>query len=372
MVSKHFFWLTEATSDSVSSSKNHDLKLIDGISNSGAKITMVAIEFGCSFSEIKEVQGGFHVKLHGKGESQSEIVLALAKKMNLEKMITDIIVYSSFGSMNFASQISKEIEAPLTIIFQGGDFESFILDSTKRLQACNALSQCKNVITTTRKQRDKVQVLFPAKQVYWIPNSVDFRHWQPSSSDYNRAENWRNTHLKKDHKIIGMLDPECKRGSIFQVSLETDIQRFSSHFLSELLEFSNSDELISLNGPKESMWFLLASDILAFSEAEDRIPESLIAAGSLGLPFMAQRTEALEDVFHDGKHCLLLDDQAVENVVELLERFVLLSANELKTMGQSVFEIVDSSFTMDNEVESYLRILNDSHFNTLVSSMVAV
>ncbi|MCP4658842.1 MAG: glycosyltransferase family 4 protein [bacterium] len=288
--------------------------------------------------------------------------------------ITHVVAFGGVLPLVAAPVFAAWLRVPLVTMIRGNDFDVGIFNPKRADILHRALESSTRVCAVSRDKVEKIAALYPATEPQWIPNGIDLAQWTPLPSDQVRAAQWRRTIAPPGDEprrrvlgIFGHIKP--KKGGLF--FLETlrnsgDRERFHVAFVGEL-----SDEVtawLTMYGPVvrhsaaqfgdryDLMWRYLACDLIVLPSFYDGLPNVLLEAGALGVPFVAAVTGGMADFLVDGEHGFLFRPGDAAQCRRALDRASRASDEQLRRCGESCRALVRERLTHELEAQRYLEL----------------
>ncbi len=288
--------------------------------------------------------------------------------------LTHVVAFGGVLPLVAAPVLAAWLGVPLVTMIRGNDFDIGIFSPKRADIVHRALERSTRVCAVSRDKVGKIAALYPATRPSWIPNGIDLGAWTPLGSDAARAAEWRRTIAPPGDEarrrvlgIFGHIKP--KKGGLFFLDTlrrSGDRERFHVAFVGEL-----SDEVtawLTMHGTAlrhsavpfadryDLMWRYLACDLIVLPSFYDGLPNVLLEAAALGVPFLAAATGGMADFLVDGEHGFLFrpgDAAQCRRALDLASRS---SQEQLRRCGESCRTLVREQLTHELEARRYLEL----------------
>lgn len=301
----------------------------------------------------------------------------LVEKTHCEAGYTHIAAFGGFLPIIAAPVFAKWMSIPLITMIRGNDFDTGIFSLKRGDFLREALRNSAAVCAVSRDKVEKISRLYPDLNVIWTPNGIDPSDWEFSAEDRSFAENWRLENLEDDKKVLGFFGQlkRKKGGSFFLENLRRSgyADRFHLLFVGDIeddmrnwlaenpeIDFTSLDFLDRF----ELLPFYAACDLVVLPSFYDGMPNVLLEAAALGIPFLASKTGGMRDVLEDGKNAVLFAPGDDYECRKAIERCARLTDEDFQKMKDDCTQIA-SKFDNETEADNYLQIFaetSDQHY----------
>ena len=314
---------------------------------------------------------------------------------NLQK-VTHIVCFGGYLAMTAAPIFAAWLSVPLIVLLRGNDFDTAIFSPKKREVLNFALNKANCIACVTKEKTEKVAKLYPNTKVVFTPNGIDSNEWKPLLSDVQKATNLRlkiikqiqENHIENPHqeiRIIGIFGQlKAKKGVLFFMEalqktsfanqthllivgeMENETQTFLDN-LSNNIQANKQDSLTN-NTQKFSythipfmarfdlLPYYLACDAIAIPSFYDGMPNVLLEAAAVGVPFIASNAGGMTDVL-DENHAFIFQSNNLQDCTTTIENFWYCKSEILKQKGKLLQNHIKSNFSYHQERDNYLKII---------------
>ena len=289
-----------------------------------------------------------------------------------------------------AAYAGKYLNIPSVVSIRGNDIERAPFDPSKFSHVMYALQNA-SAVTTNATELAKKSKAFLDRDIYLIPNGIDTDHFQPMEKITRLIQTLRlihpeargNTpHLGQQHisrfdqHVIGFVgELREKKGIKALLSAYAQVNKTRSTILlivgtirtgadKEYFEeflISNPNSQIIVTGyisPGDLPRYYALIDILVHPSLRDGMPNAVLEAMACGKTVIATPVGGVLDVIEDGVNGLLVPvndaDRLAEKIVDVLGR-----SGKREAIGRSARETIMSRFTLENELQSNLKVYRD-------------
>ena len=266
------------------------------------------------------------------------------------------------------------LQCPLIVQLRGNDFDTGIVSLRNGWIVREALMRAACVCVLSRDHQRKVESLYPAASVSWIPNSIDTEHWQLHDFDRQRAQAWRSSTVEPGRRVIGLfghlkqkkgctlLLEALKRSGLsqrFHLLLVGDIEPAMEAPLGELAGLTGVTHIPFVDRFDMLPWYA-ACDLLALPSHYDGMPNVVLEAGALAVPLLASSAGGMDDLLIDGENALTFSPGDVHQCRQALQRAADLTDAALLRLGERLQARILDEFQPRRELEGYLQALRDT------------
>jgi len=339
-------------------------------------------------TKIDHVQNGKNIAfaMHPDVSHSLNLVWAFLQNYQQELVqqqqppITHLTAFGGYVPMIAAPIFSAWLEVPYVVLLRGNDFDTGIFSPKRQDILKNALLNAARVCVVSQDKQYKIQKLFPTVNVVHVPNGIDLKEWQVLVSDTQKAHQWRQEQVLTTNnqdtpkKILGMFGHlKSKKGILFFLeALKLSGKLSQLHLLIigdmtdavQLFLNDNTDTLRYTHYPFMERFALLpyyaACDMVAIPSYYDGLPNVMMEAGGLGVPFIAANVAGMADFLQDGVHGFLFNPGNREQCREAIRKMFALADEDLKQMGQNCLEMVKTQLDYQLETKRYVQVFQET------------
>lgn len=302
---------------------------------------------------------------------ESHVLNLLWNEICEEKNISHVVCFGGYLTMTAAPIFATWLAVPLVVLLRGNDFDASIFSPKKREVLDFALQRAKTVACVTQEKTEKIKKLYPKTQAIFTPNGIDATEWKPLSSDEQKAQEIKNSFLTPTTKrVIGMFGQlKAKKGvQFFMEALQQCDFANQIHLLIvgemsiEVQQFLEIETVaftythFPFMARFDLLPYYLACDTIAIPSFYDGMPNVLLEAGAVGIPFISSDTGGMIDVLQED-FAWFFKTGNTDSCVQALENFWHDSFEEIHTKGKLTQEHITQNFTFQQERDNYLGIL---------------
>jgi glycogen synthase len=360
-------------------------RIVEGLRSAGIYIFVVHLTTnGKKSREAVNNGANLHFPLQqqvtGQPIDETHALQLLWLELQNEKNISHLLTFGGTISMTAAPVLAAWLAVPLVVLLRGNDFDTGVFSARKRDTLDFALSRAAAVACVTHEKAQKVQQLYPKTQVFFTPNGIDITSWFLLKSDKEKAKQIRNHCLvaanlelqieNTEKRIIGIFGQlKAKKGVLFfmqaieEINIGNEIhllivgeleEEVQNWLINKELSFSYS------HFPFMERYNLLpyyaACDVVAIPSFYDGMPNVLLEAGALGLPFIASDAGGMPDVIRNEENSWLFKAGDIESCKEVLQNFIQISNEKLHEFGANLQAHITNTFTLAKETNKYIEI----------------
>jgi len=262
---------------------------------------------------------------------------------------------------------------PLVTLIRGNDFDAGVFTPKRSDIVAGALGRSAKICCVSRDKVAKIRALHPGADVVWTPNGIDLAEWEPLPSDLRRAARWREEHVEPGRRVLGMIGQiKRKKGGLFfleALAASGYADRFHLLFVGDLDEdvtgwlAANEGSVAHSIHPFADRYELLAHymacDMAVIPSFYDGLPNVLLEAAGLGLPFIASTAGGMGDLLVDGEHGYLFHPGDLHGCRRAIMHAADASGEELRSLGERCRAMVAAEYTSLAEAERYRAIFRD-------------
>lgn len=308
---------------------------------------------------------------------------------NSLQKVTHIVCFGGYLVMTAAPIFAAWLSVPLIVLLRGNDFDTAIFSPKKREVLNFALSKAACIACVTKEKTEKVAKLYPNTKVVFTPNGIDINEWKPLLSDLQKATNLRLKIVKQveenqtenphqEIRIIGIFGQlKAKKGVLFfmealqkttfanqthllivgEMEHETQVflDNLSNNLTNNTQKFSHTH--IPFMARFDLLPYYLACDAVAIPSFYDGMPNVLLEAAAVGVPFIASNAGGMTDVL-DENQAFIFQSGNLQDCTKAIESFWYCEIETLKQKGKSLQNHIKINFSYAQERDNYLTIIN--------------
>jgi glycosyltransferase involved in cell wall biosynthesis len=295
---------------------------------------------------------------------------------NKQTPITHLAAFGGYVPLLSAPLYAAWLKLPYVVLLRGNDFDTGIFSPKRQEILKNALVNAAHICVVSKDKMYKINGLFPEAQVSHVANGIDLADWQLLASDKQKATEWRQTHVNQDanRRVLGMFGHlKSKKGILFfleALKLSGKLSEVHLLIIGDMTEAverflaDNSEELHYTHYPFMERFSLLAyysaCDIVAIPSYYDGLPNVMMEAGGLGVPFIAAKAGGMADFLEEGIHGHLFHPGNLEQCREAIRKTFACSDEALKTMGDNCQTMVATQLKHTKETAHYKQIFENT------------
>ena len=382
----------------------YSYRLAKGLAEAGMNVFILTRKF--KGAKSKEIVGGVpvnRISIFGKGILASFILMVLSSWFLIRhrKIFSSIHVNLVSSHAITACLIGKLLKKRVLMTVGGGGLIGDIQTSKKTLIGRIKLNIIKNNISTAlcfsnEIQNELISLGVPETKLRKIGSGVETALYKPVSEE-GKILIKRELGLSEVPIVtyLGRTEPEkglevllkawqgvvenTKTNSLLLIcgtgALKTELQEMAARLcISERVIFTGkvtssvlglspysggeiSEKVITDSGVKDAVKYYLASDIFVLPSLSEGLSTVILEAMSCGLPVLASRISANEEIIKDGENGLLV---APDDAGKLEKSLILLlnDAGMRKKLGTSARNTVTERFSVEKMIKSHLEVYN--------------
>ena len=222
--------------------------------------------------------------------------------------------------------------------------------------------------TVTKEQKEKVEKLFPEKEIIHIANGIELSEWSPHKSELGQAVKWKLENVTPGKRVVGLFGHlKPKKGldffinSIVLSGLQNKIFLLISGETNETVEKKlKSAQIEFFISPFLDRFELLAwypvCDAVAVPSFYDGMPNVILEAAALSIPIIASNVGGMKDMLVNGKHGFTFHPVDEQSCALAITDFFQKTENELFQMGQNGKKLIEDFYTAKIEAGNYYKI----------------
>jgi glycogen(starch) synthase len=308
---------------------------------------------------------------------------------------THVVAFGGWLPIIVAPVFAAWLQAPLITMLRGNDFDTALFSPKRGDALREAMSRSAHVCTVSQDKADKVRRLFPHVDVTCTSNGINLDEWRATTSEVQRAAQWRNDNVSDGRKVLGLFGHlKAKKGcTFFLQALEQSgcADRFHILLVGELDDeplshLKNDYTLQPYIDRLDLIPYYLACDWLVIPSFYEGFPNVLLEAGALSVPLIAARTGGMRDlpVWERFAHAKSPQRSILSSTVKDLDvppsetsilfepgdlhdcRLVIQQAAQIAedkriAMGKRLHEVISDNFRESHETQRYLDVFNHVH-----------
>lgn len=380
-------WLTENYYPNKGGMAQSCDRIVHHLRNQGILVDVIHFTNRVERTKIDHVQNGKNIAfaMHPDISHSLNLVWAFLEnyqqelKQKQQSLITHLTAFGGYVPILAAPIFAAWLELPYVVLLRGNDFDTGIFSPKRQDILKNALINAAKICVVSHDKLDKIQKLFPKTNVVHIPNGIDLEEWQILASDVQKAQQWRDEHVQPTEdgtpkKVVGMFGHlKAKKGVLFFLEALKLSGRLSQlHLLiigdmtDEVQVFIevNAESLHYTHYPFMERFALLpyyaACDIVGIPSYYDGLPNVMMEAGGLGVPFIASEVAGMADFLKDGQHGFLFRPGNMEQCREAIRKMLALTSKDLKQMGLNCQEMVKNQLDYRLETKRYAQVFQET------------
>ncbi len=367
----HLLWLTDHYPPSRGGMAQSCDRLVYHLRRSGVTVDVVHFPPNRFTRSLEHQDHGrhFHCPLEDDPAHAMNVFWTQLSRDPQRDQWTHVVVFGGQHALIAGPVYAAWLAKPLVTLLRGNDMDLSLFLPRRSEVLHQALQRSNHVCVVSQEKVSKLKALYLDLAVSWIPNGIDLEEWQALPSHHDNAQQWRESQHIGSRQVIGLFGQlKRKKGVIF--FLETllrsgiadqlfilcvgDWDASVSQWIEEHPEglnihcqpFKDRDELLP---------YYLACDWVAIPSFYDGMPNVMLEAGALGIPFLASTVDGMGDFLREAEHgfffapgdqheCRYALTQASETTVE-----------SRKHLGQQC-QILIQQLTPQREVERYCEV----------------
>lgn len=350
-------------------------RIVYHLRQSGTLVDVVHLFERATYPKVRNTQGGqeFIFPIDADISHTFNLVWNFLEEQQTASKWTHLVAFGGYLPLLAAPVFQAWLNIPLMTCIRGNDFDAAVFSPKRREVLYEALRKSSAVGSVSQDKVKKIKAIFPEINTYFTPNGIDSDTWQAHQSDRQAAKKWRDTHLQENRKLLGLFGHlKEKKGVVFFLKALGLAQRnehihllFVGELADEVKDFlrTHGETLhythYSFMDRFSLLPYYLACDALAIPSFYDGMPNVLLEAGALGLPFVAANVAGMKDVLEDRKHGFLFAPNDTKAAMEAIFEFSETSSDMLNLMGEAVQKHIHQQFTIEAETKNYQRIFQE-------------
>ncbi|MEO5930291.1 MAG: glycosyltransferase family 4 protein [Candidatus Kapaibacterium sp.] len=369
-------WLTENYHPGRGGMAQSCDRIVHGLRGDGVTIDLVHFTRHLAEPRIEAKQGGRYISFPIDDDPAHGLNLLwnLLAADSFRNHFTHVVAFGGILPLQAGPVYAAWLGVPLITLFRGNDFDAAIFTPKRSDLVLTAIARSSAVAAVSRDKEMKIRALSPATRTVWIPNGIDLTNWEPLPSDRARALAWRREHVQPGRRVLGMIGQiKRKKGGLFFLDalLASGLAgRFHLLFVGDL-----DDEVLAwLEAhpgaidqsafPFADRYELLAHypacDFAVIGSFYDGLPNVLLEAAALGIPFIASTAGGMADLLIDGEHGFLFHPGNGAECRRAIARAANADDAELARIGERCRELVPGRFDHITEAAAYRGLLAET------------
>lgn len=369
MNGKKILWLTENYPPQRGGMAQSCDRLIDGFKSAGAYIDIFHFTNSQKRNKSKRIQYGEYTPLT-IFESESHTINLAWNQIASGGSYDYIVSFGSHLSVIAAPVFSKWLNVPLITMIRGNDFDNAIFNPRKRSIINDLIDQSSFIFTVSSEKAEKVKKIWLDSKVYFTPNGISLKDWNPTPSEITFRNQWKEKHIETGRKCIGLFgDLKEKKGAIFlfeSLSKTQIIHKYQflliGYIDDELSAYLEENQIkhinISFQDRYQLLKYYLCLDGLAIPSFYDGMPNVMLEAGALGIPVIASNVDGMKDVIDHQIDGLLFHPGDFDDCRKAFYEFDSLAESGIKEMGNNLQKKIRTKYTVENEINTYQKYLS--------------
>lgn len=273
--------------------------------------------------------------------------------------------FAGYTAVTYAAWLN----IPALISVRGNDFDRDWFEPRRAYFVNETLRRADSIAAVSHEKVRKIQALYPEKQVFWLPNGVDWTFEKLLTSEKSIRDALRTKLNGNGKRIIGifgklkykkrvpmMLAAIRERGLLKKISLliagtldietEAILSDPSLSPLTEHIPFCERDNLPQLYA---------ACDFIAIPSLFEGFPNVLLEAMAAGAVPIVSDAGAMPDVITHGKTGFMFNAVSQKDAGNAFCDALALSNRALSEMRQRVRTMIKQQFSLEQETKALLN-----------------
>ncbi len=365
-------WLTENYHPSRGGMAQSCDRIVHGLREFGVAVDLVHFTRHLDAPKIESKRGGRYIgfPLDDDPSHGLNCLWNLLDADPARGVLTHVVAFGGVLPLLAGPVYAAWLGRPLVTLIRGNDFDAGIFTPKRSDIVAGAISRSARICCVSRDKVAKIRALHPAADVLWTPNGIDLAEWEPLPSDLRRAAQWREEHVEPGRRVLGMIGQiKRKKGGLFfleALAASGYADRFHLLFVGDLDEevigwlAANEGALAHSIYPFADRYELLAHymacDLAVIPSFYDGLPNVLLEAAGLGLPFIASSAGGMGDLLADGEHGYLFHPGDLHGCRRAIMRAAVASDTDIRSLGERCRTMVATEYTAIAEAERYHAI----------------
>jgi glycogen(starch) synthase len=363
-------WLTENYFPNRGGMAQSCDRITHNLRQAGANVHILHFGSRKSAASQNQVSQGSYLAVPFDDSPEHSLNIAWLMLQDKAETYTHVVAFGGFTPIFAAPLFAQWLGLPLITLLRGNDFDAAIFSPKRRDILLYALANSTAVCSVSQDKIDKIRPLLPNINLHYTPNGIDLDDWQPLPSDQRRANAWRSQNVAHHKRVIGLFGLlKAKKGIDFflqalhaaqaqdKIHLLITGEISDEHIIDTLQNSGFSYSLLPFLDRYELLAYYPACDAVAIPSFYDGMPNVLLEAGSLAIPFIAADVAGMHDFIEDGKDGFLFRATNIRHAQQAIRRFCDATPTQLQDMGKSCQQKIQLHYTQQQETNRYLQIL---------------
>ncbi|MDX2306261.1 MAG: glycosyltransferase family 4 protein [Microscillaceae bacterium] len=371
----HLLWITENYFPSKGGMAESCDRIVYHLRQRGVTVDVLYFSQRATRIQHEIVQGGKTLTFPIEEEMAHSFNLAWNFLENYEEKtrFTHLVAFGGFAPLVCSPIYAAWLDLPLITLIRGNDFDAGIFYPRRRAILQDALQSSACVCSVSKDKIWKINRLYPQVNTAYTPNGIDLDNWHLLASDRQRAHEWRNENVEPGRRVIGLFGQlKAKKGVQFFLralgisawapqahllfigdlneEIEDFLKDYQEHFSYSQYEFMDRFSLLP---------YYAVCDVIAIPSYYDGLPNVLMEAGALGIPFIASKVAGMADVLEDQKHGFLFQPGDTKDCARAIHEFFQANELVLKDMGNQCYLTIKTQLSHTQECDRYLEVFEN-------------
>lgn len=379
-------WLTENYYPNKGGMAQSCDRIVHNLRNQGILVDVIHFSNRVEHNKIENVQNGKNIAfaMHPDIAHSLNLVWAFIENYQEELdqkqqiAITHLVAFGGYVPLLATPVFSAWLQVPYIVLLRGNDFDTGIFSPKRQEILKNALQQAARVCVVSKDKQYKINKLFPVVKVSHIPNGINLNEWALLASDQKKAKDWRKQQISLTQatpkKVLGMFGHlKSKKGVLFfleALKLSGKLPHIHLLIVGDMTEAvqnfldTHAQTLTYTHYPFMERFALLpyyaACDLVAIPSYYDGLPNVLMEAGGLGIPFIASEVAGMADFLINQIHGFLFKPGNMEQCRDAIRQMFTSPVEKLKEMGKNCRVMVQDQLNDQNETALYVQVLQET------------
>lgn len=263
-----------------------------------------------------------------------------------------------------ATTYSAWLQVPSMISVRGNDFDRDWFEPKKSFFVKEALTRADYIASVTIEKKEKIQALFPDKNVFWSPNGIAADQFVLLPAEQEERDNLKAEMGSDGRRIVGVFG-ELKYKKRIPMWLSAVREAGLTEKISLILTgkmdaetdavfndpaLSPPGKHISFRSPETLLPIYAACDYIIIPSLFEGFPNVLLEAMASGCIPIISDAGGMKDAVIDSETGFLFTAENRIEAGEATRRALDLSSKELNTMKTAVIKHVTENFSLENEI----------------------
>ena len=288
--------------------------------------------------------------------------------------LTQVVAFGGQFPLLAGPSFAAWLGVPLITLLRGNDLDIGLFTPGREAILHTALARSACIGVVSRDHERKVRALYPQATIAHIANGIDAEEWDALPSQRAAAAAWRVEQVAPGRRVLGLIGQiKAKKGGrlLLEALLASgQADRFHLLLIGEIDEASR--EWLAAYGSTIAHTILpfvarpllppyyLACDLIALPSLYDGLPNVLLEAAALGVPFVASTAGGISDVLRDEEHGFLFPPGDAGGCRAAIVRAAEATDATLARQGAACAATVRAEYTADREAAAYHALLHDA------------